>query len=375
MRVALVGPYPLPGATLEGGTERVIECLAGALQRSMEVVIIVPGSQIDSTVSKDGVQFLYLRRGKLPGFLRYWRADARDVAKAVEKVSPDVVHFHCGAGTSRYVRQPSIVTVHGILSRDIVESSRGRTPRYLLAHVVALFLAVVERWYRRKVGNVIVISPYMRAVLPDLQHLNTFDIPNPVNARFLSTNVTQKRTRLLVAVQRIGPLKNTLDLVRVAVEAFQVDESARLVICGTASDLSYLRACENLVKEARLENRILFLGRQSTEAVAELLSAATCYVTMTRQETSPMAVAEALCCGAAVIGPRDFGFTTMIDQGVNGFFWPDTTSERVALLLQCLAHDWRHSAIAQSARKEYEPRRVAERTVDAYRQVISASSR
>lgn len=372
MKVAFVGPYPLPGRPMAGGVGRVIDCLSEELIGRVDLSVIVPGADNDHVEARDGLTIHYLRRNRLPGFARYWREDAKAVAKTVEVIAPDIVHYHYASGIARYVRRPELITVHGILERDIREKSRNSRSGCLASGIIATLVARIEKWQRAKIGRAIVISPYMRKALPDLDQLHTYDIPNPVARPFVAggPSVSSERERLLVAVQRIGPLKNTLGLLEVATRALTRDKQARLVICGSASDQGYFEQCCDLVRTAGLQERITFAGHQTTDQVIAWLDRACCYVTMTRQETAPMAVAEAQCRGAAVLGPDDFGFIYMIEPGHNGFFWPaGNLDEKADLICRALDHAWDRPAIIAAAREAYHPRRVADRTLAVYEEM------
>ena len=372
LKVVIVGPYPKPGEPLAGGTERVIDCLLGTLPKMIDLSLIVPGADIDLQDTRNGLKIYYLRKRSLPGFLRYWRQDARAVAHQIEAIGPDLVHVHSGSGSSRFITRPTIITVHGMLGRDIVEKNRGNIYRIAIARAIGLFVSTIEKRYRRRAKNAIVISPYMKEALPDLNNIKTFDIPNPVAPEFLISERpnNKNRERHLVAVQRIGPLKNTLGMVKAAVYALKQDTEARLTICGQVGDNSHYRACLEVVRGSGLEDRIVFAGHKTTDEIIHLLDSARCYITMSRQETAPMAVAEALCRGTAVLGPNNFGFPHMIEQGRNGFLWPqEDLKGQAALILSALNYEWDHDGIMQEAREKYGVEEIGERTYKAYREI------
>lgn len=377
MKVVMVGSYPEPGKQVSGGVERVIDALLPELAGQVDLTLIVTGASRNEESVNHGVKTIYLKRGPGPGVARYWTIDARNLARTVEHLNPDLVHFHCGSGLSRFIKQPRLVTVHGILERDIFETNRGYYLRQLAARIIGLGISHIERLYRGKIGSAIVISPYMRKALPDLELLENFDIQNPVSREFiqLKSNLNARECNL-VAIQRIGPLKNTLGLLKAAAISLKRNPQARLTICGSAGDENYYKLCRQFVCDADLEDRIVFAGHCSTNEIIKLLDHASCYVTMTNQETAPMAVAEALCRGAAVLGPDDFGFSHMIQQGQNGFLWPTLEPHAQAdLMCQALDYAWDREAIAREARLTYDPKHVADRTLAAYRQILDASHR
>ena len=77
-----------------------------------------------------------------------------------------------------------------------------------------------------------------------------------------------------------------------------------------------------------------------------------------------------------MLGPDDFGFSHMIQQGQNGFLWPTLEPHAQAdLMCQALDYAWDREAIAREARLTYDPKHVADRTLAAYRQILDASHR
>ena len=178
MKLVMVGPYPEPGRQVSGGVERVIDTLLPELADAVDLTLVVPGASHDAETHHHGVRTIYLQRGGGPGALAYWTIDARRLARVVTAMSPDLVHLQGVGGVGRLVSAPRILTIHGIVHRDLLTSTRGQRWNWVARHGIAQVLRMVEARARRQVGNVIVINPYVIEALPDVARLRQFPIPD-----------------------------------------------------------------------------------------------------------------------------------------------------------------------------------------------------
>ncbi|MBI1649587.1 glycosyltransferase family 4 protein [Hyphomicrobium sulfonivorans] len=377
MKIVMVGPYPEPGKQVSGGVERVIDTLLPELGRQVDLTLIVPGAQRDAETVNHGVRTIYLKRGPGPGAARYWTFDARRVARAVESIRPDLVHLQGLAGLGRLISLPRILTVHGIAHRDLLLTSRGDRWGPLARHGMAHVMRTVEARARRQIGNVIVINPYVHEAFPDIVNGHHFAIPNPLDAAFMEPlrNETQPREPHIISIGHISPHKNTLGILRIVAAAMQANTSARMSIYGSSANAEYSQACRDFIRQERLDDRIAFAGNVASNELARALDQSCCLIMASPQENAPMTIAEAHARGVAVVAPEAFGIKYMIAPGRNGFFLPARDLHAQAAVLQrALDHDWRRAAIAHDAWQTYAPGLIAEKTIAAYRAVLTGDA-
>ncbi len=94
-----------------------------------------------------------------------------------------------------------------------------------------------------------------------------------------------------------------------------------------------------------------------------------------KQETAPVAIAEAHSRGVAVVAPAAFGIKHMITPGRNGFLLPEGDGDaQVTVLRQALDHDWDRAAIAAEAWTTYGPQAIAAQTLKAYDAVLGRNA-
>lgn len=374
MKVVVVGPYPEPGAVICGGVERVIDTLLPELSRLVDLTLVVPGSRANGFYESRGVPTIYLRRGRGPGTLNYWTRDARALSTVVRELQPDIIHLHAAAGVGRLSRAPKVLTVHGIAHRDMLLSHRSHGYGAIARKTAAQILRYVEQYSRELLAGIIVINPYVLEALPDILSRRHVSIPNPVDARFLVNlpDPASLRLRKLIAVGRIGPLKNTARIIEIAVSVMQSDPHCSLSICGTPADNDYMDCCNNILRKSGCASNVKIAGNKETGELVKELNSASVLLMASLQENAPMAIAEAHARGVAVVAPRAFGIKYMIKPGQNGFFLPDGSIEEQARVVRAaLEHPWDRASIAAEARMTYAPRRIAEQTVAMYREILA----
>lgn len=376
MKLVMAGPYPEPGKPISGGVERVIDTLLPELARDVHLTLIVPGASRDAEARHHGVKTIYLKRSGGPGALAYWTADAHRLARAVAAIKPDLVHLQGIGGVGRLITAPRILTIHGILHRDLLTSARGQAWGKVARHGMAQVIKSVEARARRQIGSIFVINPYVIEALPDVARLRQFPVPNPVDRTFceaLSSHAPE-RGRRIVSIGRVGARKNTIRAVALAAELLQSDAHASYKAFGPCENAEYLGQCETIAHGSYVAPRIEFPGAVSPQALKTELDRSSILLVTSNQETAPVAVAEAHARGVAVVAPRAFGLMHMITPGRNGFFLPDDDlNDQVGVLRRALDHDWDRAAIAAHAQAVYGPRRIAARTLQAYCDVLGLS--
>ncbi|WP_082533215.1 glycosyltransferase family 4 protein [Devosia sp. Root413D1] len=374
MRVVMVGPYPEPGDAITGGVERVIDTLLPELSRHLDLTLVVPGASRDLETKAHGVPVVYLQRGPGTGALRYWTSDAARLKRAVDRFRPELVHLQGSAGVGRKLRTKRVLTIHGFAHRDILVSARGQRWGSTTRRLASRLVECVEADARARSKNIILINPYVRDVLPDVATAKTFDIPNALDPVFcaLTSMASERQRNSIVSIGRVGPLKNTLGMLRIAARVMNEYPSATLRICGSTIDDAYYQACRTFANSEGIGDRVHWLGNVSAADLASTLDTASCLLVNSLQENAPMAIAEANARGVPAVSAKKFGMQYMITPGENGFFFlDDDINDQTSVLQAALLHDWDRSRISREARHKYDLKQIVEQTVSAYQQIIA----
>ncbi len=146
---------------------------------------------------------------------------------------------------------------------------------------------------------------------------------------------------------------------------------ARLLIVGDGAERPRL---EQLARDLRVADWVLFVGRQPPERMPSYLAAADVFLFPTeRDEAAPLVLPQAMACGLPVVASTAGSVPEVIDRpGENGLLVPAGDVPALAEAMHTLARDRAlRERLAGAARArvedEYTLERMVERTLAVYR--------
>ncbi len=371
MKVLLIGPYGEPGTSISGGVERAIGALLPALAEHVSLVFVVPGASVDLETSIHGVWTLYLKRSRLPGFLRIWSTDAIRVRQVASTLGPDLIHLQGYASPGQLTKQPKVLTIHGFADKDV---RFAKWAGFGLGSLVGGFLRLAERSARTRIDRFITLGPYSQTVMPDLSSRPQHCIPNPLDPAFLAEPFQRELTPVprIAVVGHVSALKNTASAIKLVASVRRRGTICHLDICGGGLDTDYGVRCQNLSRSLDLEDHVIFHGNLGTDELISLLKRTSVLLIVSQQENSPMVICEANSQGVPVVAPNAFGIPYLIDTSLNGLFLPDRgASEKAAAIEEALTRNWNRAKIAANARDRFAPTPIAETTYAVYREALA----
>ena len=375
MKIAMVSPFPEQSSLFRGGVEAAACILANGLRAlgEIDIHVIAPSSGVfPATEERDGMTLHWLPRGKLPGFIDYWSLFRHRIHKLLREIQPDIAHFHGLAGWTLGYHAPYVYTVHGIAERDLDHQS---------GHLVKLRRAVyalVEQIGRRRSPHTIVISPYVLDQIGSQVLGKRYSIENPVDADVFEVRRNCGLPQVLY-VGQINKRKNVSGLI----EAFALlkarSSNATLRIVGELDHADYVNQCRRLVHEYDLQESVSFLGRADRKMLLNELSQAACLALVSRQETAPIIVEEAMAAGVPVVASKLCGLPYLIEDGITGFLVdqndPQHIAERIHLIL---SNTQRANEMGERAQlialSRFHANAVAQRTLALYKRILSESA-
>lgn len=383
MRVALVGPFPL-GRHVDGGIEAVMSELVAALARtdddlSVHVVTVgepsaVPTDEEAAARPAAGVTVIPPRR-----FARWtwYRGERRDIAAAIERIAPDVVHVHglnfYAAAVDRF-RGPVVMTPHGMLAHEarIVDAHSGVLERWS-KRMRGLGNLWFERGALRRAEHLTAINAYVREVLGPRTGAAWYDVCNPTPPAYFDLAARSGHDRLLF-VGAIEPRKAVLDLVAAVASVLEAEPSVRLRVVGPDRDARYADEVRALAATSPHSDRITFDGPLSADEVIDAYSDSDVVVLASVEETSPLVLQQAMAGGRAVVATSAGGISHMIRDGETGRLVPPGARDALAdALLDVVrrpdAADEMIERARHVARDRFHPDPVAAATLDVYRRV------
>ena len=380
MRILLFGPYPFPNQPITGGVTAVVNALARGLsqQPGLKVGVVSAHVGVADRVELGGEVTVY--RLPVPRYprTRWHRRLRAALVDAAMTFRPDIIHAH---GTGYYAAAaldsglPQVITVHGIVKMEAARS-QARHPKQWLAWQ---YDAALERKALARAQHCIAINPYVREAFPEHPHLLWHDIENPVADAFFEIEPRPQPARLLT-LARVIPRKGIDALIQAFARVAERHPQAQLRIAGEADSMpKYAARCRKLVENAGLVGQVRFLGGLSAEETRAELAQAQAMVLASRQETAPVAVAEAQAAGCPVIATAVGGVPHMIAHEENGLLVPANDISALAQALDRVLSRPEETRMwgrrAREAASRHRLDRVIDRTLAVYEAVLTSEVR
>lgn len=373
MKIAIVTQFPKDPTRPRGGVESVSVNLVRGLTGLAGTEVHVVTLDSESAARVDGWNGALVHRlPRAPGSsLRHAVGPGRQlVSDYVTKLRPDIVHAHDTYGLMvSGLEFPRLFTIHGFIYGDTLVS--GRKFPWLRSR---LWKWVEQRGWRDQ-GAIISISPYVRERLTGVVTAPIYDIDNPVAEEFFSIRRADAGPTIFSAAV-ISPRKNTLALVRALESLRSGGVSATLRLAGPIVDRDYGERVRSYVAEAGLGDAVAFLGSVPVETVRTELAQATVFALVSLEENSPMGIEEAMAAGVPVVTSNRCGMPYMVRHGESGFLVdPENVGDIAGRLERLLRNVTLAERMGQKGREialdRFHPRRVAERTIEVYGELVA----
>ncbi|HEY65969.1 MAG TPA: glycosyltransferase family 4 protein, partial [Caldilineae bacterium] len=195
----------------------------------------------------------------------------------------------------------------------------------------------------------------------------------PVPDRFFAVEGDGRPGRVLMT-GTITPLKDVLTLVRAIERLRDQGRPAVLHVAGRSTDDDYFARVRAYVANHDLDDRVRFLGLLDQDRLLAEMAEARVIALASRQEASPMSLAEAMAAGRPVVATRVGGVPDLVDDGVTGFLVPPGEPSALAARLdQILTDATLRRAMGVRAR-EVAARFRASETARAYKAVYELAA-
>lgn len=342
-RLLVIGPDP---ERSQGGMASIIRNILNNGTIGEEYEVTMYPSFIDGSAVRRGLYFV-----------------ARELRFRSLGRGYDVYHIHICSGTStwrkmRYVRRLGsdaskvVLHVHGAryhLFYEQCSDAQRRRIRDLYASV-AKVVVLSEEWRDWFVENE-VCDPRKLEVL-----YNAVEVP--------PENRTDYAKESVLFMGRLGERKSPDVLLRAAAKVLPAHPSARFVFGGDGDVDTYRRMAEELGVADRCE----FLGWVSGEAKEQAFLGSSVYCLPSKDEGMPMSVLEAMSYGLATVSTPVGGMPQVIDDRVDGLFFPVGDVDALAELLDgLLASNGERARLGAAGRRKVEEKF----SMDAYGRRLS----
>lgn len=171
----------------------------------------------------------------------------------------------------------------------------------------------------------------------------------------------------LFSCGRLNPVKGHQDLLAAIRMLSDQGRRISLTIAGEDEEggTGYRKVLEALVAELDLRDQVTLLGAVGESRIREEILKAHLFVLASHDEGVPVAIMEAMACGAPVIGMDVGGVRELVQDGVNGIvLQPKAPAELAVAIGDLLDDPARAVALAKAGRatveREFDSRRGAE---------------
>lgn len=378
MRILLFGPYPFPGQPVSGGVMAVVHALALGLARrpGIEVAVAAAHVHAEPGVDQDGAVQVYRIPVPRRPRTRWHRPLRRALVETAAAFRPDIIHGHgtgYNAAAALDAPWPSVITVHGVVRYEAALSGPNSLKERMAWKYDALFEAGVLRRARRCIA----ISPYVRHAFDGYTNIHWYDIENPVDDACFEITPQPENGRFL-SVARVIPRKGIDALIEAFARVAGDYPQAQLRIAGeTDSYPDYVDACRRVAASAGLAGRVSILGSLQRRDLFAEYAQAQAMILAARQETAPVAVAEALAAGCPVVATQAGGVPFMVEHQKTGLLVAagDTRALASALteVLSNLAQTRRWSLAARTAADRFRLNTIVDKTLAVYEEILAAN--
>jgi glycosyltransferase involved in cell wall biosynthesis len=373
LRIVMMVQFPSKPGVVTGGVEGVGFSLVTALRRieGVTVEVVSPIARASLAAARAAMPDVrWIANSRLPGFLDYWSIQRWRLHKRISELNPDITHFHGAAGWAVGFKGASVLTIHGIVERDALFTGKA-FPR-----LRSQIMRCVETYARRRMRDVILISPYLATEIGKDLIGKKWPIENPIDESWFKVARAPESNRVLY-VGRISVRKNVDGLLRAFAKVVQGNASAKLILAGGPEEAEFEAACLQFIDNNNLRSNVEFLGNIERRSLIEEMRRAACLVLVSHQETAPLVIEEAMAAGVPVIASDVCGHPFMIRSGETGYlvnrFDEAQIAERIGHLLMDEAHN---RAMGEKARQDaivrFHPDAVANATLAVYDQILRA---
>ena len=170
--------------------------------------------------------------------------------------------------------------------------------------------------------------------------------------------------KVIIHVSNFRPVKRVKDVVK-SFAKIAAAMPAKLLLVGDGPEMTIV--CK-LVREYRLEDQVIFLGKQ--ENLEELYSISDLMLLLSEKESFGLVALEAMACGVPCIGTNVGGMPEVINHGVNGFICEvgdieDISSKALSVLNDQVLHQQFSNQSVYTAKSTFK----AEQIVEQYEQI------
>ena len=206
----------------------------------------------------------------------------------------------------------------------------------------------------------------------DIEVIHNFidtEIFKPVCNRQFKEHVAPNGEKILMHTSNFRKVKRVNDTIHV-LKKVREEIEAKLVLIGDGPERS---ECERLARELKLEEHVIFLGKQ--DGLADLLSTADIFLMPSQSESFGLSALEAMACGKPVVSSSVGGLPELIVHNTTGYIAEIGDIDRMAkYTIDLLTNEKKYIKFAENSRiravETFETSLIVPQYIDYYEKVL-----
>ncbi len=316
----------------EGGVERgTVELSRELVKRGHESIVISAGGALVAQVEAEGGRHITLDMcSKNPLTALFRAAKLRGVLRTLQ---PDILHARSRVPAwltylaNKQLDIPFVTTVHGFNSVSSYSEVMTRGDRVIC--VSGAIKAYIQEHYRTPDEKITVIP---RGI--DLEKFNPAHLDVVWRDGFIR-EYGLENAFIVSTVGRVTQLKDIETFIEAIAMLRQTMPHVKgLVVGGVREDKqAYAQRLHALAEERGVSEHLIFTGSQS--CVAEIYALSDVVVSSSKKpESFGRSVAEAIAVNTPVVATGHGGVLDIIQEGINGYFYPVGDADALAVRIQ-----------------------------------------
>lgn len=298
----------------------------------------------------------------------------------------DIVHdnqtLSYGVWATKATGFPLVATIHHPLSYDLKNQLRQAKTTYEKARRILWSPWMMQEMTAKRADRIIVVSETSRIDVED-----AFDL-DPAKVRTVHNGIDTDTFRPLPGVERIPDkllyVGNSEDRNKgarfflKALDLLKDDIDFRVTFVDNFKH--NLKLAPKLVDEYGLNSRVDFTGRIPTDDLVRHYNEAKLLVTSSVHEGFGLPLAEAMSCGAPVLGTEIGAYREIVEHGESGWLVPASDPRALADAIRMLWNDpGLRQRLGEGGRKrileKFNWRKAAEETLAVYEEIVPPKRR
>ncbi len=307
----------------------------------------------------------------------YGLALASKMLEVIEYEQLDLLHVHYAIphATSAFLAKQIlnksgsdikvITTLHGT-DITLVGLEPSFLPLVKLSIEASDGVTAVSRFLKEKTQT----NYYINKEIEVIHNFIDSDLYKPVCNEQFKKHIAPNNERILIHTSNFRPVKRVSDTIKI-LEKVKKEIPSKLLLIGDGPDRS---ECERLTRELKLENDVIFLGKQ--DGLENLLSVGDLFLLPSQSESFGLSALEAMSCGIPVIGSSVGGLPELIVHNKTGYIAEFGDVDRMSkYALELLKKKKKFNSFSKSSReraeKVFEKKLIIPKYIEYYEKILS----